>query len=112
MKYLIIVLTMLLFLNCEGLKKDYNPCKDRMNNAIKEMGQPDDITTYNSKGYNSESWWWYERGVNYTWKWGKYIMGCEKSTYTFDPIFKVPPSERDMILVSFEVSDNDCILCR
>lgn len=73
----LLIIVVLLFIGCES-----NPCKDRMNKARRELGEPE-ITVYISKEYHSETWMWYDKGLSYTWTWGVYVDGCEKSTYKF-----------------------------
>jgi len=50
-------------------------------------GEPEEINTYSSSDYSSETWWYWSKGISYTFKWGSLIEGdCDISTYTFDPI--------------------------
>ncbi len=92
MKLFIIILICILFLSCS--KEDnpfstkYNPCRERMDQARRELGEPEDIYKLDSSGYKSESWWWWTKGLSYTWSWGSNVKGCQKTTYKFDPIGK------------------------
>jgi len=77
-----------------------------MDETRKKMGKPDDITTYHTGTYDSESWNYWSRGLIITWSWGRYISGCEKSTFTFSA-FK--PTETE--LISIETFNKDCMTC-
>jgi len=94
-----------------------NPCKERMDRTIKDIGRPDNISKYDSSGYHSETWWWYSRGLSYTWMWGDDIAGCEKDTYKFKPIKKILTNleisftDSTKTLILSEIFDRDCIFC-
>ena len=114
-----------LFLN--GCSSD-NPCRERMNKARRELGEPDYITKFSTESpkYYTESWMWYSKGLSYTWNWfghwydawgnGK-KHGCFKSTFTFEsieyPITKLKNAFIDSTktLISSEIFDRDCIFC-
>ena len=75
------------------------------------------MTKYDSSGYHSESWWYWSKGKEFTFTWGEYIEGCcDKSTYTFTPIYKITTSmkkeiEKTKKLESIETTEKcDCIL--
>ena len=106
MKLLIsVIIIMSCLIGCDSLR---DPCAKRMKQSIKEMGQPDSITKYHANNYNSESWWWYDRGLNYTWRWGTSLNGCEKDTFSFEPSLK--PTV--IVFRSRELFNSDCVLCR
>ena len=62
-------------------------CDDEMDQIRGTYGEPEEINTYSSSDYSSETWWYWSKGISYTFKWGSLIDGdCDMSTYTFDPI--------------------------
>ena len=64
-------------------------CDDDMDDCKKKNGEPEEINTYSSDGYNSTDFWYWSKGVQYGFTWGSNVDGCcDKSTYTFDPIGK------------------------
>lgn len=77
--------------------------KDVRNDVRADRGDPEDIRTYSSVGYWSETWWYWKQGISYTFKMvtrkeGSSSGGCNPtnaihytdvvidSTYTFSPI--------------------------
>jgi len=62
-------------------------CEDDMSDVKRKHGQPEEINSYSSEGYYSQDWWYWSKGINYTFTWGSLVKeGCEISTYTFTPI--------------------------
>lgn len=81
MKYLLILLA-ILFFNCSS------NCDDEMSDVKKKYGSPEETTSYDSDGYDSETWWYWSKGVSFTFTWGDNIDGCKKDTYNFSAINK------------------------
>ena len=67
---------------------DYNPCKDRIKKAERELGVPDSVNEYESGDNHSYKMQWNNYGLSYTYRWGQDYTGCEKSTFKFDA-FKI-----------------------
>jgi len=67
-------------------------CDGEMKDVRNTYGAPEETSTYSSDGYNSTSWWFWSKGVEYT-----FIEyngeECEVSKYTFTPINKAVSSE-------------------
>ena len=83
MKVKIFILT----LACLFIYSCSSNCDDEMDSIRGSHGGPEEISTYSSEGYSSETWWYWSKGISYTFKWGSSIEGdCDISTYTFDPI--------------------------
>ncbi len=62
-------------------------CDSEMDDIQGRYGQAEEKSTYSSEGYYSETWWYWSKGVSYTFTWGSSVKGaCDMSTYTFDPI--------------------------
>jgi hypothetical protein len=53
-----------------------------MDDVRARMGAPEDINTYTSGDYQSVSWWYWTRGISYTFT---YYQECRISPYTFTP---------------------------
>lgn len=74
---------------CDDLS-DYEPeafaCENEMAEVRQTYGSPEEVYTYDSGGYHSVSWWYWGRGVNFDFAWGRYVAGCDVSTYTFPPL--------------------------
>lgn len=50
------------------------------------LDTPEDITSYSSGGYCSETWMYYSKGIAYTFSSTPSSYGWTMSTYTFTPI--------------------------
>lgn len=62
-------------------------CDDEMDRIKGQYGEPEEVNTYSSEGYYSQSWWYWSQGINFDFTWGSNVDGgCDMSTYTFDPI--------------------------
>lgn len=69
-------------------------CDDDMETKRNEWGSPEETESYSESGYNSVTWWYWSRGISFTFKWGDIIEGCcDVSTYTFEPISTDSSSE-------------------
>jgi len=84
-KNLILGLVFLIFfINFFGCKCN---CDDEMAQKRNEYGPPEEVETYSESGYNAQTWWYWSKGISFTFKWGSDISGCcDVSTYTFTPI--------------------------
>jgi hypothetical protein len=62
-------------------------CDKEMDKTRDRYGGPEEVNSYDSGGYHSVSWWYWSKGIEFTFTWGEYVDGCcDKSTYTFPPI--------------------------
>ena len=57
-------------------------CKSEQEDIESRLGPPEEVETYRSSQYTQETWWYWSRGVSYTFS---YYNSCEVSTYTFAP---------------------------
>jgi hypothetical protein len=64
-------------------------CEDEMSDTRKRHGAPEEVNTYNSGDYHNVDWWYWSKGIEFSFTWGKNVDGCEVSTYTFTPITDV-----------------------
>jgi len=86
---LIILIFFVLFWACKP-----SNCDKEMDKKRSEYGEPEEVETYTSSDYNSVTWWYWSKGISFTFKWGSLIeKGCEVSTYTFPPIPAGSPAE-------------------
>ena len=58
-------------------------CETEMKEVRDKMGAPEEVKTYNSGDYSSTDWWYWRKGIEYTFT---YYKSCKVSTYTFTPI--------------------------
>lgn len=61
-------------------------CDDEMDDIKSKKGTPEEVNTYSTSDYKSETWWYWSKGISYTFTWGSSVGKCEVSTYTFSPI--------------------------
>ncbi len=62
-------------------------CDKKMDEVRAKHGSPEETSKYSSAGYYSETWWYWSKGVSYTFTWGAKVTGaCDFSKYEFDPI--------------------------
>ncbi len=62
-------------------------CEGKMKDTRELWGLPTEIERFDSKGYHSETWWYWSRGQSFTFTWGTDVSSaCDVSTYTFTPI--------------------------
>lgn len=67
----------------------HSNCKKEMKRIENRYGSPEETQSYKSDGYKSESWWYWSRGVEYTFAWGSSVDGgCDVTEFTFNPIGK------------------------
>ena len=107
MKYLIILLlSVFIFYGCDL------SCDDLKSEVRNQYGQPEEISSYNSGDYSSEDWWYWSKGIEFTFTQSS-GEPCEKSTYTFSPIYK--PTAEQKINVSKKLINKeyskDCPTC-
>lgn len=63
---------------------DCDKAKEEIRN---DLGTPEEVNSYNSDDYHSETYWYWSKGISYTFTWGSVVDGCcQVSTYTFAPI--------------------------
>lgn len=79
------VLVIMMLLTCMICSCSSN-CNDKMAETKRKYGPPEEVNTYSNSGYNSTSWWYWTKGIEFTFTWGDGVSGCEVSTFTFDPI--------------------------
>ena len=70
----------LVFVSCSS------NCDDKMSETRSRYGSPEEVNSYSSGGYNSVDWWYWSKGIEFGFTWGKNVDGCQVSTYTFNPI--------------------------
>lgn len=61
-------------------------CRSPMDDTRSSNGVAEEVQNFSSDGYNSETWWYWTKGISYTFTWG--TSACKVSTYTFSPIKK------------------------
>lgn len=61
-------------------------CQGAMDNLASSMGAPEDVYVYRSEDRISEAWWYWSRGVQYRFTWGRSVKNCERSSYEFTPV--------------------------
>jgi hypothetical protein len=76
---------------------DWGNCKNEMQEKKDQYGEPEETSKYDSDGYHSEDWWYWSKGVQFTFTWGTDVEGCDVSKYTFDPITELNDSTRKAI---------------
>lgn len=89
---LIAILISILCVSC-----DWESCENEMEDIRNKHGSPEEINTYSSDNYDSEDWWYWSKGVQYTFEWGVNVEGCEVSKYTFKPINMLNDSSKNLI---------------
>lgn len=67
-------------------------CDSDMDDVRAQYGPPEETTTYTADTYHSVEWWYWSKGVEYTFQWGGEVAGCQVSRYTFDPITSPAPT--------------------
>lgn len=78
--FLLTILSGLFLIGCS------EDCNELQNEVKNQYGEPEEINTYSSDDYSSTDYWYWSKGIEFTFTYdGK---KCEKSTYTFDPITK------------------------
>lgn len=58
-------------------------CESEMDDVRAKMGAPEEVKTYNSGDYSNTDWWYWTKGISYSFT---YYKSCTVSTYTFAPI--------------------------
>lgn len=92
---LILVALVLAGISCDGKTSlEY----DERIETRQEYGEPEDTTTYSTDDYWTETWWYWSKGIAFTFEKSERtdsVLGCArhtkeyinlKSTYLFEPI--------------------------
>jgi hypothetical protein len=58
-------------------------CESEMSDVRARLGPPEEVRTYNSRDYQNTDWYYWTRGISYTFT---YFQGCSVSYQTFPPI--------------------------
>ena len=110
MKKLLLTLIVLtaFFIGC-----DFS-CDDEKNDIRNQYGEPEEISSYSSGGYTSTDWWYWSKGIEFTFTEQRSEL-CEVSTYTFSPIYKLSEDKKKevcatKVLVNKQQSNN-CPTC-
>jgi len=72
-----------IFTGC-GLSLKNTDCIDNMKEIKAQMGEPEEITYYDTKNYHTQTWWYRTKGVAYVFTWGERFKSCDMSIYTFE----------------------------
>lgn len=66
----------------------YQTFEQVVSETVAEYGQPEDIESYDSSNYKTVDYWYWSRGICFTFKWTTYddtLGWVLDSTYTFTP---------------------------
>lgn len=87
-------------------------CDDEKSDVRSKYGAPEEINTYSSSGYSSETWWYWKKGVSFTFMTTPQ-KACEESKYTFSPVRSPSEAEKRKIKLRLinKKSENDCLTC-
>jgi hypothetical protein len=81
------ILAVVLCLALAGWNCGLSNCDNEKEDIRSQWGPPEEINAYDTSDYHSEEWWYWTKGFEYTFKWGKNVeRGCETSRYSFTPI--------------------------
>ena len=101
------LLTSLVFSAC------FTECDELQNDVRGRYGAPEEVNTYSSDGYNTVDWWYWSKGIEFTFtKADK--EDCKQSQYTFTPIHNhTAVSKIDVVktLVSVQTATGNCPTC-
>lgn len=87
------IIVMSIFVGCSVEPCD---CTAKKEDVKEKYGNPEEVNTYTSDGYNSDSWWYWSKGISYTFTWGSIVDGCcDMSVYTFSPITNLSPDNKN-----------------
>lgn len=87
-------------------------CDSDKDDIKSKHGTPEEVNSYSSSGYTSDTWWYWSKGISFTFTYTS-SKGCEVSTYTFTPITDKSLQSKynvDKKLINTKIS-NDCINC-
>ena len=59
-------------------------CDDAMDSRRSSSGPAEEVTSSSAGLRNAETWWYWSKGVSYTFTWG--IAACEVTADTFTPV--------------------------
>ena len=98
---LILLLALFILPGCGGGSTgggwNCNNCDDEINDTIAKNGMPEEINRYDSGDYHSHKFWYWCRGWEITFTWGKDTgKCCDWSTYTFSPIGTCPSKDTNL----------------
>lgn len=71
---------------CDIFAEEDPICEEKKAEVFAMWGEPEETSIYDSGDYASEDWWYWSRGVEFTFTWGNYTTGCDFSVYEFSPI--------------------------
>jgi hypothetical protein len=81
---LLLCIFLLISTNCDWFECN---CDDEMEDIRSDLGEPEEKARYDSQGYHTETWWYWTKGISYTFTWGNDIRDCcEVSTFQFEPV--------------------------
>jgi len=111
-KLLFLVFIFLFLLSCESQN-----CDDKKSEIRSKYGSPEEVSTYDSEGYHNEDWWYWSKGIEYSFTWGTNVDGCEVSKYTFDPIYSILSDSIRVSVNKLKILEEkeyfiDCDICR
>lgn len=92
MKHIVVLIVFVFIISisgCSGPLGDIFDCScdDQIEDVVAALGQPEEVDKYNaSGGYHSWTYWYWCKGISYTFTWGGGAGCCEWSTYQFSPI--------------------------
>ena len=93
MKRSIAVAAVLVVVGVFTISCNSQPCANRMDSIRSQRGDPEQVNEYSSSDFYSVTWWYWSKGISYTFEWGTAVTGCDVSTYTFPPIEPTAPPE-------------------
>lgn len=63
-------------------------CDSEMDDVRDRLGAPEEVNGYDTSDYHNHTWWYWAKGISYTFEWGSIVKSdCDVSTYTFPPIY-------------------------
>ena len=93
MRYLLFIISMIFILILASCECN---CNEEKNEKIDRYGSPEEIESYSSHGYKSESWWYWSKGIEFTFTSSKDDC-CDVSTYKFTPIKNITDEQKEII---------------
>lgn len=63
-------------------------CTEEMDRQRAEIGGPDEVESTSVGDERKVVWWYWSRGVRYTYAWTVGEEGCDVQTATFDPVVR------------------------
>lgn len=85
--FLVIFSSLVTSINCDLFNHLKCNCDDKMEEIRNKMGPPEEVNRYDTSDYHNVDWWYWSKGICYTFEWGSIVdKCCEVSTYQFEPI--------------------------